>query len=127
MGVSSISDSWNGFAQNVKRVEEYQQMLDQGQLPVVKGHLLDAEDVIIRRHILDLMCKGETKLTNGFLGNETILKKLQEMIDEGVVRIEVDQIIITSLGKSFLRNVCMAFDLRLQKSKSEMQLFSQAI
>jgi len=127
LGVSSISDSWNGFAQNVKRVEEYQQMLDQGQLPVVKGHLLDAEDVIIRRHILDLMCKGETKLTNGFLGNETILEKLQEMVDEGVVRIEVDQIIITSLGKSFLRNVCMAFDLRLQKSKSEMQLFSQAI
>ncbi|MNL00316.1 coproporphyrinogen III oxidase [compost metagenome] len=73
------------------------------------------------------MCKGETKLTNGFLGNETILEKLQEMIDEGVVRIEVDQVIITSLGKSFLRNVCMAFDLRLQKSKSEMQLFSQAI
>jgi len=127
LGVSSISDSWDGFAQNVKHVEEYQQLLDQGQLPVVKGHLLDAEDVIIRRYILDLMCKGETQLIEGFLGNDTIVKKLQEMIDEGVVKMDSDQIIITSLGKSFLRNVCMAFDLRLQKSKSEMQLFSQAI
>jgi len=61
LGVSSISDSLYAFAQNVKTVEEYLQLVNEGNLPVFKGHLLTSEDLIIRKHILDIMCKGETK------------------------------------------------------------------
>lgn len=127
LGVSSISDSWNAFAQNVKSVEEYQKMIENNQLPVVKGHLLDEEDLIIRRYILDLMCKGETKLVVGLFENETIIKRLEKMVEEGLVRMDEDRVLITQLGRSFLRNICMAFDLKLQNSKNETELFSQAI
>jgi oxygen-independent coproporphyrinogen-3 oxidase len=34
LGVSSISDSWYGFAQNVKNLEDYYQLLEWDKLPV---------------------------------------------------------------------------------------------
>ena len=60
LGVSSISDTWDAYAQNVKNVEEYIAMVNNNELPVVKGHFLSVEDRIIRKHILNIMCKGET-------------------------------------------------------------------
>ena len=60
LGVSSISDSLYAFAQNVKVVEEYLNLVNKGELPVFKGHILTYEDLIIRKHILNIMCKGHT-------------------------------------------------------------------
>ena len=37
LGVSSISDSWYGFAQNVKSIEEYYEQLEENKLPVYRG------------------------------------------------------------------------------------------
>ncbi|MEP4946661.1 MAG: oxygen-independent coproporphyrinogen III oxidase, partial [Flavobacteriaceae bacterium] len=60
LGASSISDSWYGFAQNVKGVEEYENLVSNGILPIFRGHILTEEDQIIRKHILNLMCQFET-------------------------------------------------------------------
>ena len=54
LGVSSISDSWYGFAQNVKRIEDYYDLIKQNTIPVFRGHILNEEDLIIRKHILNL-------------------------------------------------------------------------
>ena len=62
LGCSSISDSWDAFAQNVKTVEEYKKIVNNGHFPLFKGHSLSAEDLIIRTHILDLMCQHETNI-----------------------------------------------------------------
>lgn len=61
LGVSAIGDSWYGFAQNVKGVEEYQDLIRKGIFPVFRGHILTQEDLTIRRHILNLMCKFKTQ------------------------------------------------------------------
>ena len=60
LGMSAISDSWYSFAQNVKTVEEYQEIVNQGEFPLLRGHLLSEEDLIIRKHILNIMCHFET-------------------------------------------------------------------
>ncbi|KAF5276805.1 hypothetical protein FQR65_LT16148 [Abscondita terminalis] len=60
LGMSGISDSWYAFAQNEKTVEGYEQMVNNGEFPVVKGHILNEEDLVIRKHILNLMCRQET-------------------------------------------------------------------
>ncbi|RZK22137.1 MAG: oxygen-independent coproporphyrinogen III oxidase [Flavobacterium sp.] len=60
LGVSSISDSWYGFGQNVKSLEDYYQILEWDKIPVVKGHILTDEDLIIRKHILNIMCQFQT-------------------------------------------------------------------
>lgn len=127
LGVSSISDAWTGFAQNVKTVEEYHRLIAEGKLPVVKGHLLTGEDEILRRYILHMMCRGEMEFERGFRLNTKIKERLEPMFLDGLLTMGADNVRITETGKSFLRNICMAFDERLQQTKEQTRLFSQAI
>ncbi|NGM67363.1 oxygen-independent coproporphyrinogen III oxidase [Sphingobacterium sp. SGR-19] len=127
LGVSSISDAWSSFAQNVKNVEDYYKLLDEGGVPLLKGHLLHEEDKVLRRYILDMMCKGKVKLEADFSLNEVIIDRLRPLAGDGLVEYGNSYIKATRIGKSFLRNICMAFDQRLQLSKEQEQLFSQAI
>ncbi|WP_312135272.1 oxygen-independent coproporphyrinogen III oxidase [Sphingobacterium sp.] len=127
LGVSSISDAWTGFAQNVKTVEEYHALIGEGKLPVVKGHLLTDLDTHIRQYILDMMCRGKVILKDNVKENEDILKRLEPMIADGLVTVTNNKVEITQVGKSFLRNVCMAFDVRLHETQERENLFSQAI
>ena len=130
LGVSSISDSWYGFAQNTKDISEYIDLVDRGIIPVYRGHILSKEDLIIRRHILNLMCNFRTSWSHKdgrFLELPDTLIALKEMEQDGLVQISSDQLKITSKGKPFVRNVCMAFDLRLQRHKAESKLFSMTI
>ena len=130
LGVSSISDSWYGFAQNVKNVEDYYHLVDEGIIPVVKGHILNAEDLIVRNHILNLMCHFETSwIANGLYFEELpeVLDHLEEMEHDGLLVRSAEKLTITEKGKPFVRNVCMAFDLHLKRKKPETQIFSMTI
>lgn len=129
LGMSAISDSWYAFAQNVKTVEEYQKLVEEGQIPVFRGHILDAEDLNIRKHILNLMCQLETSwdLQNSFPEIENSIEKLKEMESDGLVEISENQIKITEKGRAFTRNVAMVFDLRMLRNKPETRIFSMTI
>jgi oxygen-independent coproporphyrinogen-3 oxidase len=130
LGVSSISDSWYGFAQNTKSLDEYYFMLENHKIPVVKGHLLSTEDLMIRRHILNTMCQFKTNWnskTTYFKEVKGIVEELQEMVEDGLIEIHNNELLILEKGKPFVRNVCMAFDLRLKRKKPETQLFSMTI
>ncbi|MEJ2112172.1 MAG: oxygen-independent coproporphyrinogen III oxidase [Flavobacteriaceae bacterium] len=129
LGMSSISDSWYGFAQNEKKVETYTQRVNQGELPVFRGHLLTETDLIIRKHILDLMCNLETYWNEG-LNTKTkaeILERLQEIKDDDLIKVFEDKLVIKEKGRMFVRNICMAFDLRLINKKPETRIFSMTI
>ena len=54
LGMSAISDSWYSFAQNEKTLKAYQERVEQKELPIIKGHLLTREDLIVRQHILNI-------------------------------------------------------------------------
>ena len=129
LGMSAISDSWYAFAQNEKSVEEYQKRVEEGIIPVVKGHILNEEDLKLRRHILNLMCQLETTFTpeNSFEELPEALKKLQEMQEDGLVEISGNTVKITEKGRVFTRNVAMAFDLRMMRKMPETRLFSMTV
>ena len=129
LGMSSISDSWYAFAQNVKTVEEYQKMVNDGEIPVVKGHILNEEDLLVRRHILNLMCQLETTfdVQNSFPELDNAFEMLQEMENDELVEIDGHQIKITEKGRAFTRNVAMVFDLRMMRNKPETRIFSMTI
>ena len=82
LGVSAIGDSWTGFAQNIKKLEPYNDCIDAGNLPVERGHLHTAEDIFFRKHLLKLMCSFETEwneeelLTYGIDINYDLLEDL---------------------------------------------------
>lgn len=130
LGVSSISDIWSSFAQNVKTLDEYYQLLEQDKLPILRGHLLTSEDLIIRKHILNLMCQFKTswKDESDYLDKiPNILLQLKEMEKDKLVVIQKNGIEVTENGKPFIRNICMAFDLRLKRKVPETQLFSMTV
>ncbi|WP_435263926.1 oxygen-independent coproporphyrinogen III oxidase [Tenacibaculum sp. nBUS_03] len=130
LGMSSISDSWYGFSQNVKTVKEYQQLVNSGEIPVFRGHLLSQEDLIIRQHILNIMCHFETSWKEESLHIKNIskhIKKLDEMIVDGLVNIKNNTLSVPEKARPFVRNICMAFDKKLHEKKPETKLFSMTI
>lgn len=130
LGMSSISDSWFGFAQNNKTVEEYIELVNNGKTPVFKGHLLSKTDLIIRKHILDLMCHFETNLDVNSIGlclATEIKNRLSEMVNDQLVEINENTIKITEKGIPFVRNCCMAFDQDLNGTEMKANLFSKTI
>jgi len=130
LGASSISDSWDAFAQNEKVVEAYEEKINKGILPLINGHLLNSEDLIIRKNILELMCENETNLDNKLLEREFItsaLSRLQELEADGLVTLDEANIHVTSKGKSFIRNICVSIDARLWREHKDVNTFSKAI
>lgn len=128
LGASSISDSTTAFVQNIKLVEDYLKAVAEGRFPFFKGHLLTEEDLRIRKHILNMICFQET--TFSFSEKEQkqeILKRLVEMISDELVKVDGDRIYATEACRPFIRNVCMAFDERLNKDKPETIIFSSTI
>jgi oxygen-independent coproporphyrinogen-3 oxidase len=130
LGVSSISDSWFSFAQNEKTIEDYYNKLDQNELPIFRGHILTDEDLIIRKHILNLMCQFQTSWENDaayFDELPEIIKQLHEMKIDGLIELSNKSISVTEKGKPFVRNICMAFDLRLKRKAPQTELFSMTV
>lgn len=130
LGVSSISDSWTAFAQNEKVVEAYEEKINQGMLPLVHGHLLSEEDVIIRKNILELMCENKTRLDNKLLEPDFItsaFSKLRELEADGLVTIDEKNIQVTPKGRSFIRNISVVIDARLWRKHISANTFSKAI
>lgn len=127
IGVSSISDTGTMFAQNLKSVEEWQKALDEGKLPLLRGHVMTAEDVQLRKHILDIMCKGETDVD---LKNNEIrlaIQRLEELSKDGIVELHNNNVKVTKKGVAFLRNAGACFDARLHRAKPDAQVFSTAV
>lgn len=130
LGVSSISDSWYSFAQNAKTVEEYTDLINQGKLAVNKGHLLTQEDLIIRQHILNIMCQMETSWKDSkmqFDEISEILPKLSELEKDQLIEIKNNTLIVNEKGRPYLRNICMPFDLRMMRKEPLSQIFSMTI
>lgn len=129
LGMSAISDSWYAFAQNEKSVEDYQTRVENGQIPVFRGHILNEEDLIIRQHILNLMCKLETSWDeSSYLPEiQDAIEKLKEMEADGLVELQENSIKITEKGRAFTRNVAMTFDLRMLRNKPETRIFSMTV
>lgn len=130
LGVSAIGDSWYSFGQNAKNVEEYQHLVEQGVLPVYRGHMLNEEDLIIRKHILNMMCRLETSWENTslqFPELPDVLSNLKEMETDGLLEIGAKELHITEKGRPFVRNICMAFDVLLQRNQPDRQLFSMTV
>ncbi|PHS54638.1 MAG: oxygen-independent coproporphyrinogen III oxidase [Lutibacter sp.] len=129
LGMSSISDSWYAFAQNEKTIEDYTEKVNQGIIPIFRGHLLTERDLIIRKHILNLMCNLETEWKIG-LDAQTkseIVERLKSIIEDDLIEVSEDKIIVKEEGRMFVRNICMAFDLRLIENKPDTRIFSMTI
>ena len=128
LGVSAIGDAWTAFAQNEKDIKDYSARVGAGQVPIMRGHVLTDEDIILRRHILNVMTQFETawvELATKDL--ENVPARLAEFVNDNLAEITATGIYITDAGRPFLRNICMAFDARLQRKQPDAPIFSKTI
>ncbi len=133
LGVSSISDLYRGYLQNVKTVEEYYALLAMGEWPLLKGYLLSELDVQMRRHILGIACNGRTSWQHSpekALIEEQVRPALEDLAADGLIELGEEELALTSIGRRFLRSVCAAFDFYLKANTQDTAakpMFSKAV
>lgn len=124
MGVTAVSKIGNSYSQNVKTMEEYEQRIDSGHLPMFRGISLNEDDVLRRQVITQLICHFtldihqvesdyNIKFTEYFA---TELKELAQLEEDGLVTCSETNIDVTPAGKFLIRNVCMVFDRYLRQA-----------
>ena len=99
-------------------MSEYCDLLDQGQLPVVRGLALSRDDLIRRAVIMALMCQGQLQYESINLAwlidfknyFKTELTHLAKMQAQGLVELSDTGIAVTTMGWFFVRGVAMSFD-----------------
>lgn len=118
MGMSSISNGQDYFAQNYKRLEPYYQALNQGKLPIEKGLRVSADDLKRRAVIMAVISNlsfdiaaweqaYQSSFTQYFADS---LPALRAMQDDGLLILTSKHLTVTPLGRAMLRNICLLFD-----------------
>ncbi len=124
LGTSAIGDTWTAFAQNEKSLPAWHARIAKGELPIVKGHLLDEEDLLLRRHILEVMTRFETSWVPSA---QPYFANLGELARDGLIELTESSLKVTHAGEPFVRNVCMALDARLARQAPDRPLFSRTV
>ena len=132
LGLSSIGQVGDSFSQNEKNLEEYYQRIDVGELPVIKGQLINEDDKLRRAVIMDLICHFEldfSKVESAFGIDfsqyfSDAFDALSEMHEDGLIKLDDHSITVMEKGKLLIRNICMVFDAYLASSKTK---FSKTI
>ena len=126
LGVSAISETPTCFHQNEKVLPIYQRRVGQGEIPSLRGHLLNSEDMKQREQILCFMTQFEVVLHD--TAQESDLKNfLKPMIEDKLIVIDKGVMRLTKKGHPFLRNACMGLDSRLRAHKPQTRIFSQSL
>lgn len=134
LGVSSISSVGKSFSQNYKDLKDYYNALDNHEHAVEKGVLLTQDDVIRGDVIKQLMCNFKLN-KNSFNTRFNIdfdeyfaceICKLTPFVKDRLVTIDKTEISIRPIAKLLIRNICMTFDVYLQKQLNN-QRFSRVI
>lgn len=118
VGITSIGNVGESYSQNVRTLNEYYRRIDGGHLPVFRGIELNADDILRREIIGELICHFSVDMdaiTDRFhihFGTyfEPELKALESMARDGLVAVDSHRIQVLPKGRLLIRNICMAFD-----------------
>jgi oxygen-independent coproporphyrinogen III oxidase len=126
-GASSIGKVGDVYAQNAKDLPAYGAAIDAGQLAVVRGVRLSADDRLRRDIITELMCNLELRFDEfeaaygvrfpAVFAPE--LERLRAFEADGLVARSADRLEVLPAGRMFVRNIAMVFDRYLGTQKVE--------
>ncbi len=134
MGITSIGMVGDTYSQNVKTLDAYYGSLERGELPIMRGVELDADDLLRRQVIMELICHFELtfdQIERAFEIRfdeyfQAELNELTQMQEDGLLTVDTGHIQVTPAGKLLIRNICMVFD-RYLRAPSSGQRFSKVI
>ena len=135
IGLTSIGDGEDYYAQNYKEMDAYEAAIDSGRLPVFKGYQLSLDDKIRQFVIMEMMSNfalNIKRVENKFNINfkeyfKDDLPLLDEFIEAELVTISDDKISVSQTGTMLIRNIVMPFDAYLKKVPESNRRFSKTI
>jgi len=135
VGVTSIGEGRDHYAQNYKDLPEYEAAIDAGKLPFWRGVLLNEDDLIRKSVIMELMSNfrldiKRVEIEFGIDFNDYFadsIKELQPMVDEGLVQISDKEITVSQTGTLVIRNIAMPFDAYMKKHAESKKTFSKTV
>ena len=125
LGVSAIGRIGATYSQNAKTLAEYEDAINQGEFPIVRGLALTRDDIVRRAIIMALMCQGRVDYESIDLAYLVDMRKdfaadierLRPLAEMGLVEVGEQDIQVTTTGWFFVRGVAMVFDRHLQADK----------
>ncbi len=134
LGNSAIGKIGPTYVQNEKALDAYYGAIDRGELPVLRGIVLNPDDVARRAVIQALACHfslSKEAIEIGHLMDfdryfATEMRDLEAMEKDGLVELEDDWIHVTPLGRLLVRSVCAVFD-RYLRATQERSRYSRVM
>ncbi len=135
-GVSAISGFQRQYAQNVKKLSQYYEAIQNHELPVHRGVVLNDEDLLRRQIILDILCLGvidyavyKDRFDVNFQRHfDKALSAIAPMEEDGLLTFRDSGFSLTPLGRIFSRNIAMPFDAYLEAQRqSDKPTFSKTL
>lgn len=136
-GMTAISMLQDVYVQSPKRLQDYYRAIEENRIPIERGCRLNADDMIRRAVIMELMCQFQLSL--GDLSEKYGLNlrgnlrdwfareylELEALAADGLVELSDQTLRVTPIGRLLVRNVAAVFDTYLQRDR--LQGFSQAV
>jgi oxygen-independent coproporphyrinogen-3 oxidase len=134
LGVSAIGAIGPTYSQNHRALEGYYDALDRGELPVMRGIELTADDLVRRAVIQALMCQftlSKESIEVAYLVDfdryfATELDELREFERMGLISREDGWLTVSPKGRLLIRSICMVFDRYLRRER-EVRRYSRVI
>ncbi|PLK48412.1 oxygen-independent coproporphyrinogen III oxidase [Uliginosibacterium sp. TH139] len=133
-GVSAIGKAGGAFCQNQRELDPYYAALDRGELPVMRGWALSADDELRNAVIQTLMCDFSLsfELMSSRFGVcfeeyfAAELNDLRELGAAGLLSIDAHGVQVSAAGRMLVRIIAMVFDAYL-RSDREKRRYSRVI
>jgi len=135
LGMSSISQLQDVYAQNIKEIPNYYQTIDKNELATHRGYRLTQDDHLRRYVIMKLMCDFELdkrRVEEKFQINfdryfEDALPELERFAADGLIEWPNGVISVTDMGRLLIRNIAMAFDKYHAKKEQDTPVYSRTV
>ena len=133
IGLTSIGEGDDYYAQNFKDMANYEAAIDAGKLPNAKGIYLNSEDRLRKSVIMELMANFSLDIKrvesefgiNFFEHFKAELNELGDLMQ--FININNDKISINQTGTLLIRNIAMCFDEYMAKFKGVNNSFSKTV
>jgi oxygen-independent coproporphyrinogen-3 oxidase len=135
VGLTSIGEGVDYYAQNFKEMELYENAIDAGKLPYERGVALNTDDQIRQYVIMELMSNFKldikrfealhnVKFTEYF---SDALEALVPFEADDLLKITSESIICSPTGTLLIRNIAMVFDAYMKRHAQSDKTFSKTV
>ncbi len=135
IGITSIGEGVDYYAQNYKEMNDYEAAIDAGKLPFERGIVLTQDDKIRQDVIMELMSNFKLDIKRfeslydlsfkEYFSDE--IKALKEFEEAELVTLTDDSIEVSHTGTMLVRNIVMPFDAYMKAHASSAKTFSKTV